>query len=178
MRSPPWPREAKWRWQRPVRHRPTSQGASVRHAPHGLASPARSLALGRKCPPPRPQRSAAAGARTQAHSARGRDASAAKACGDTSGSVLVGNLSCIAAKVGHPTRPLHPNRPTLRTHRHPAKPFAYGMRDGSVPTSSNGRTEASGRTVVGAGIGESRPRMQSAATVCAPMERMLHQRRV
>ena len=71
-----------------------------------------------------------------------------------------------------------PNRPTLRTHRHPAKQFTYCMRDGSVPTSSNGRTEASGGTVVGAGTGESRPRMQSAATVCASMERMLHQRRV
>ena len=55
---------------------------------------------------------------------------------------------------------------------------AHRMRDGSVPTSINGRTEARGRTVVGAGTGESRPRMQSAATVCAPMDKMPHHRRV
>ena len=31
---------------------------------------------------------------------------------------------------------------------------------------------------VGAGTGDSRPRMQSAATVCAPMDKMPHHRRV
>ena len=55
---------------------------------------------------------------------------------------------------------------------------AHRMRDGSVPMSINGRTEARGRAEVGAGTGDSRPRMQSAATVCAPMDKMPHHRRV
>ena len=55
---------------------------------------------------------------------------------------------------------------------------AHRMRDGSVPMSINGKTEARGRAEVGAGTGDSRPRMQSAATVCAPMDRMPHHRRV
>ena len=44
---------------------------------------------------------------------------------------------------------------------------AHRMRDGSVPMSINGKTEARGRAEVGAGTGDSRPRMQSAATVFA-----------
>ena len=55
---------------------------------------------------------------------------------------------------------------------------AHRMRDGSVPMSINGKTEARGRAEVGAGTGDSRPRMQSAATVCAPMDRMPHHRLV
>ena len=55
---------------------------------------------------------------------------------------------------------------------------AHRMRDGSVPMSISGRTEARGRAEVGAGTGDSRPRMQSAATVCAPMDKMPHHRRV
>ena len=77
-----------------------------------------------------------------------------------------------------PRMPPHPDRPTLRSSQPPAMPLAYRMRDGSVPKSVNGKTDARGRTVVGAGTGESRPRMQSAATVCAPMDRMPHHRRV
>ena len=55
---------------------------------------------------------------------------------------------------------------------------AHRMRDGSVPMSINGKTEARGRAEVGAGTGDSRPRMQSAATVCTPMDKMPHHRRV
>ena len=77
-----------------------------------------------------------------------------------------------------PRMPPHPKRPTLRQFRRPAVPLAYVTRDGSEPTSSNGRMEARGRAAVGVGTGESRPKIESAATVCSPTDRMLHHRLV
>ena len=79
-----------------------------------------------------------------------------------------GGRGCLDIPNGWRRNPGHPGQ-AARAHR---------MRDGSVPMSINGRTEARGKAEVGAGTGDSRPRMQSAATVCAPMDKMPHHRRV
>ena len=60
--------------------------------------------------------------------------------------------------------------------------FIYAIRDGSGAMSASASTVASGGSPCGTPCGthtcESRPRMQSIAADCAPMAKMLYQRRV
>ena len=68
--------------------------------------------------------------------------------------------------------------PGPRVRRAIGRVLTYASRDGAGAMSASASTVASGGSPCGTQTCGSRPKMQSIAADCAPMARMLHQRRV